>query len=334
MDYSKDFLFSIRDTLPAVPFLPQPVLSEIRSLELNSVVPTKRGKRAGKHSQHPIAIHISNGSEKQDHHSTAGNTVDYRNLISVSTKFTVISPLKRNSLYFCLLNARSVHNKELQITDYIVSNNLNIVGITETWLGSDQYDQISVGNICPPGFTLLSSPRLGRGGGVAILINSSIKHRLKSATSKPKSFEYIEIELQTDGCATNLAVIYRPPPNTANKFTVSQFLDEFATFVEERILLSQNLCLAGDFNFHVDNSDNQDAAKFCDLLESFGLRQHVSGATHKKSHTLDLIITRNTDDLVENVRVDDVPFGNCDHYWIYCSILGAKSHAFRKEVSY
>ena len=35
-------------------------------------------------------------------------------------------------------------------------------------------------------------------------------------------------------------------------------------------------------------------------------------------------------DLVENVTVDDVLFSN----WTYCSILGAKSHTFRIEISY
>ena len=98
--------------------------------------------------------------------------------------------------------------------------------------------------------------------------------------------------------------------------------------------VTKNLCLAGDFNFHVDNSDNQDAAKFCDLLKSFDLRQHVFGATHKKSHMLDLIVTYNMDDLVKNVTIDDVLFDNCDHYCVYSSILGAKSHAFRKEIIY
>ncbi|CAH3120278.1 unnamed protein product, partial [Porites lobata] len=32
--------------------------------------------------------------------------------------------------------------------------------------------------------------------------------------------------------------------------------------------------------------------KFSDLLESFGLKQHVTGPTHKDGHTLDLIVTR------------------------------------------
>ena len=96
---------------------------------------------------------------------------------------------------------------------------------------------------------------------------------------------------------------------------------------KERILLSQNLYLAGAFSFHVDNSDNQDAAKVCDLLESFGLRQHMSETTNKKSHKLDLMIICNPDDLLESVRVDDVTFSNCDHYCCYWSILRAKSHS-------
>ena len=35
-----------------------------------------------------------------------------------------------------------------------------------------------------------------------------------------------------------------------------------------------------------------------DLLETFSLTQHVFGPTHLSGHTLDLIITRSSDDVV------------------------------------
>ena len=48
---------------------------------------------------------------------------------------------------------------------------------------------------------------------------------------------------------------------------------------------------AGDFNIHVDNAEDTDAIKLIDLLESFGLQQHVTCPTHKHAHALVLIIT-------------------------------------------
>lgn len=44
---------------------------------------------------------------------------------------------------------------------------------------------------------------------------------------------------------------------------------------------------SGDFNIHVDNAGDTDAIKFIDLLESYGLQQHVTSPTHKHDHTLE-----------------------------------------------
>ena len=57
---------------------------------------------------------------------------------------------------------------------------------------------------------------------------------------------------------------------------------------------------AGDFNIHVDNAEDTDAIKLIDLLESYGLQQHVTSPTHKHDHTLDLIITHQSDQLLGN----------------------------------
>ena len=37
---------------------------------------------------------------------------------------------------------------------------------------------------------------------------------------------------------------------------------------------------------------------FMDILHSANMKQHVSGPTHQKGHTLDLIITRESDDFL------------------------------------
>ena len=54
----------------------------------------------------------------------------------------------------------------------------------------------------------------------------------------------------------------------------------------------------GDFNLHLHDLRDIDIKKFTDLLETFSLSQHVSGPTHLSGHTLDLIITRSSDDIV------------------------------------
>ena len=80
--------------------------------------------------------------------------------------------------------------------------------------------------------------------------------------------------------------------------------------MEQLIILPGNLLIAGDFNYHVDNSTNPDTIKFNKILESFNLQQHVNGPTHKKGHTLDLIITRIGDRLVTNIEIHDPMFSS------------------------
>ena len=70
---------------------------------------------------------------------------------------------------------------------------------------------------------------------------------------------------------------------------------------------------------HVDCSDDcNDASNFLDLLQSFGLTQHVTGPTHEDGHTLDLIITRSFDRVVSTNPVIDTYVS--DHASVLCNL--------------
>ncbi len=49
------------------------------------------------------------------------------------------------------------------------------------------------------------------------------------------------------------------------------------------------------FNIHVDNEKDALGSAFIDILNSIGVRQHVSGPTHSRNHTLDLILSHGID---------------------------------------
>ncbi|XP_071941053.1 uncharacterized protein [Antedon mediterranea] len=68
-----------------------------------------------------------------------------------------------SSLIFCLLNARSLRDKSDEFTDFVVSNDIDIVAVSETWLRLD--DNLSIGNITPLGYCLKNVPRLDKIGG-------------------------------------------------------------------------------------------------------------------------------------------------------------------------
>ena len=57
----------------------------------------------------------------------------------------------------------------------------------------------------------------------------------------------------------------------------------------------------GDFNFHMENIDSYSVKNMIDLLDEFGLKQHVTDTTSKHANqVLDLIITRNSESLIYN----------------------------------
>ena len=128
--------------------------------------------------------------------------------------------------------------------------------------------------------------------------------------------------------------MYRPPYSSLHPVSASVFFDEFSQFLENVVMCPEVLVISGDFNFHLDNLRDNDAKKFMDLLETFSLSQHVSGPTHLPGHTLDLIITRSSDDVVLASPKATVPIS--DHFIIQRPIgfprpaLSCKELTFRK----
>ena len=97
------------------------------------------------------------------------------------------------------------------------------------------------------------------------------------------------------------------------------FLDEFSKHLELLALDSNRpLVIVGDFNYHMDDNSVQAAKRFADLIDSVNLCQLVNSPTHRNGHTLDLIITRATENLVQDVNVH--PEFYSDHRVITCSL--------------
>ncbi len=104
-----------------------------------------------------------------------------------------------------------------------------------------------------------------------------------------------------------LATVYRPPgPYT-------DFLKEFADFLSDLLVTVDKALIVGDFNIHVDNTNDVLGLAFTDLINSFGVKQNVTF-----NHTLDLIISHGTDltdtDIVP--QSDDVT----DHFLVSCML--------------
>ena len=122
-------------------------------------------------------------------------------------------------------------------------------------------------------------------------------------------------------------IIYRPPPSQ-----IKAFLEDFASLPEQLVPISGNLLIAGDFNFHLDDSNNTNATKIHNLLESFNLKQRVATPTHSRRHTLDLIITRSEGDLEDGIVVRDPTLS--DQFAVHCTLKLSKPRAEQHEIRY
>ena len=101
-----------------------------------------------------------------------------------------------------------------------------------------------------------------------------------------------------------MVLIYRPPPSTKNKLTIPMFFDDFHKLLDTLDDYYQRpVILAGDFNLHLDKPQDSNVSKFLDILDSANLLQHITTPTHKRGHTLDLLISRAEENLVHDIKV-------------------------------
>ena len=130
----------------------------------------------------------------------------------------------------------------------------------------------------------------------------------------------------------HVVTVYRPPRSIRNKLTAAMFFDEFPRLLESRTVHPKPLMICGDFNFHFDDTNSSDSCNFIDLLESVNMIQHVSTPTHRKGHILDLIITRNDETFIQDVRVLDDVYS--DHSVVVCKLNCPKPPPSKVLVNY
>lgn len=213
---------------------------------------------------------------------------------------------------FAVLNARSIRSNCDLISSFMISEKPDIAFITETW-AKESDNEFYFKEITPSGYEFFHRDRENNiGGGVALILKSEFKAR-RIHVDDFTSFESLGITVSSSESTVRLFVIYRPPSSP-----FQQFFDEFSKLLESLSRSSVPFIIAGDFNIHVDNTQNSSASKFLNILASFNLNQHVTESTHVAGHTLDLIISHADDP----ISLDRPIIGDLisDHYVVKCAV--------------
>ena len=218
-------------------------------------------------------------------------------------------PSLGNPLYRCYYaNARSLRAKMGELECLVARENIDIVGITETWWNAENQWDTAI-----PGYKLYRRDREGRiGGGVAIYVKEGIESSKIEIEGGPDStIESLWVKLPGQKNDVIVGVCYRPPDQT-----IEGDLEMGKQFRE--VTKKDKVVIMGDFNYpHIDwvnwCSGQAKETGFLDELNDCALEQLVMEPTRGQV-TLDLILCGNQD-LVRDVNVTE-PLGNSDHHAI------------------
>ena len=232
-----------------------------------------------------------------------------------------------------LLNIQSIKNKELLIHGQLIHNDVDICILTEIWLSDSDLDrtwlQYTVLNKVP--YLMFTSNRTGRKGGIALISKSHLRVK-QIGEGQLRSFQFCNWQVQVHHTSVTLVSIYHLPYNNKTKVTNAEFMDEYTNWITETSVNDKNLVICGDYNMHVNNADDEDAASFLETNEALGLKQHVTFPTHTSGNTLDLIFT----EINGGIGVADCISDSyiLDHCNVLCKLPIRREDIQRKTIKY
>ena len=243
----------------------------------------------------------------------------------------ILKQQDNRAFQLCSLNARSLRNKSTAFVDLVCDLRAELFTICESWL--NDLDSAILSELTLPGYSkLYHCPRADRsGGGTALLYRDSLDVK-KVFSAERSSFEVSEWLVVFGSVRLRVVIVYRPTYSAEHPVTTSVFFHEFSVYLESLVTCNELLLICGDFNFHMDVPSDADTIRIKDLLNSMGLVQHVKRPTHIHGHTLDLIITRQADDIVDGEPLPERYFS--DHAAVICNLSVAKPPLRIKHAEY
>ena len=220
--------------------------------------------------------------------------VHTEHLISLNKKTTTYN--NNRNIKISLVNARSLKKKIYNFLHDFLENSYDLGFITETWLKDS--DTAEIEELNSNNLTFLNYQRNNnKTGGIGLIFKKDINIK-EIETGDYESFEFASWTPITKERKIFMSYIYRTPYSATHPITTTKFFDDFSEYLSEKILTHGSILITGNFNIHHEDLDDPDKLSLDDLLNTFSYKQLVKCVTHISRHSVDLILTREQDDLI------------------------------------
>lgn len=214
-----------------------------------------------------------------------------------------------NNLRIGCINVWSLCPKLNVIKSLLRDEEIDILGITETWLSSKIPDNL----VEIDGYDFFRVDRGSRGGGVGIYVRSVFKAVVDPCVQVGGILEHICITVNCSTIKIKFAVLYRPP----YRHNLDSSFDVLDQLISDNLLSCDEFILMGDINVNLC-CQNSSSSKFLDILDTYNLTQLVMEPTRKNS-LLDVIVVSNAELVASDVEHIDM-HEISDHQLIYCDL--------------
>ena len=314
--YSREVLLQLRSLAT------RPPTTLVERLKCLKLLKRRRGVRGGRKARRPVRVVVGNRQPLSEPTTPARSSVLSRppRLTAAQTNAaaTPERAAERKPMKIGHLNVRSLTGKLEEINALLLSENLDILCLSETFLTPDVLTDFLVFS----GYKICRAdrrrPRKGRqvvrGGGVAILYRDHLKVEMMNLENTDPAVDSLWISVSHRGRPAVVGAIYRPPDSA-----ISSFLDSLHGQLQMALSRGKPLFLLGDVNINVSDREASSVRRYLQLLTELGLHQLVSEPTHlsPRPTTLDHIVTNHAN-LSDSVKVlADSP---SDHQPVVCSV--------------
>lgn len=147
-----------------------------------------------------------------------------------------------------LANFQGIRDKVSDIEVILEERKIDCLCVNEHWLSADEFSQTRM-----PGFSGVTAfcRSVKKRGGVSIYLRDALKYRILDITKYSCELHCEVAGIYIEPINTQVITVYRSPDGDLNKYF------EIMTSVFDKIDISSNLIVAGDFNVHFETPNSK-----------------------------------------------------------------------------